>query len=247
MSESAPGRVLVSGGTSAIGASVVRLLAGRGAQVIFTGRDKTRADVLADETGAAFVAAEARDAAQVRAAAAHAVENLGGLDALVLATGVLHLGPLASTSDAAWDHLVDVNLKSAFAWSTACLPALRASSGSIVAIASAAAVWPDTAAPAYAVTKRALLALTQMLAAEAAPDVRVNAVCPGDTAAGMTATVTPGRSPASDGELPRPPLGRHIEPEDVAQAVGFFLSDSASLCTGQFLCVDGGTRGAHRS
>lgn len=237
-----PERALVTGGTSATGSAVVEALAQAGAVVVFTGRNTERAALLTERTGAQFLEVDARDPQAVRASASTAIAMLGGLDALVLATGVLHTGPLMATSDTEWDELVSTNLKASFAWATACLSALRTTGGSVVTVASAAALWPDIGASAYAVTKRALLSLTEMLAAEAAPQVRVNAVCPGDGA--PMASVTLGSGLAA--EIPTPPMGRFAHASDVADAVMFFLSGSSAFCTGTNLRVDGGLRGAHR-
>ncbi len=100
---------------------------------------------------------------------------------------------------------------------------------------------------AYSVSKRALLWLSQMLAVEGAPlGVRVNAVCPGDVGAGMSAFVN-GRGPRDHGGALLPPAGRLGDPADVAAAVSFFLSADAAFCSGASLSVDGGMRAALRA
>ncbi|MEA2330897.1 MAG: hypothetical protein QOH58_1035 [Thermoleophilaceae bacterium] len=198
-------RVLVTGGTSGIGAAVVAHLSARGARVALPDRDAQRGGAVAEGV-------------------AHAVDTLGGLDAVVLSAGVRHEARLSDTSDDAWDAALDSNLLEPYRYAVACLPWLRsAGGGSIVTVAAGSALWPEMELGAYSVAKRGLLALTRMLAVEAAPHgVRVNSVCPGDTAPDMA------------------------DASGVAGAVAFFVSPFSASCSGAALLVDGGRRASQR-
>ena len=118
--------------------------------------------------------------------------RLGGLDALVANAGVLHEASLSQTADETWDAVLETNLIGYYLYAIACLPHLReAGGGSITMISSDAGVWGETAIGVYSVSKRAVNMLVQTLAVEAGPaGIRVNAVCPGDTAPGMATYVS---------------------------------------------------------
>lgn len=239
-------RALVTGGTSGIGASVAERLRSEGAAVVCTGRDEARGREVTGRMGAGFVSADARDGAAVRTSVQAAVATLGGLDALVTNAGVIHEAPLSQTSDQAWDVVLDTNLVGYLRYALACLPYLRAAGGgSITMISSDAGVWGETSIAAYSVSKRAVNMLVQTLAVEAGPDgIRVNAVCPGDTAPGM-ATYVGGRDESADpATWTLPPLSRVGTGDDVAGAVAFFASPDAAFCNGSILLVDGGMRAA---
>lgn len=242
-------RSVVTGGTSGIGAAIVERLRSQGAAVVFTGRDSARGLDVETRTGASFVRADVRNPEDVRASVHAAVEILGGLDALVLNAGVLHDAPLSETTDQAWDAVLETNLIGSYLCAIACLPLLRASeNASITAISSDAAVWGETSIGAYSVSKRALNMLVQTLAVEAGPaGVRVNAVCPGDTAPGM-ATHVEGRAETGDvSGWALPPLARVGTGRDVAAAVAFFASHDGAFCNGSLLLVDGGMRASLRA
>jgi NAD(P)-dependent dehydrogenase (short-subunit alcohol dehydrogenase family) len=115
-------------------------------------------------------------------------------------------------------------------------------------ISSDAGVWGETAIGVYSVSKHAVNMLVQTLAVEAGPaGVRVNAVCPGDTAPGM-ATYVGGRDDSSDPSMwILPPLARVGTGDDVAGAVAFFASKDGAFCNGAILLVDGGMRAAQRA
>jgi NAD(P)-dependent dehydrogenase (short-subunit alcohol dehydrogenase family) len=243
-------RALVTGGTSGIGASIVDRFRAEGAAVAFTGRDATRGEEVAARTGASFVRADVRDGKDVSASVSTALDALGGLDALVANAGILHDSTLSETSDEAWDAVLETNLIGSYLYAIACLPALRASGGgSITMTSSDAGVWGETAIAAYSVSKRALNMLVQTLAVEAGPSgVRVNAVCPGDTAPGM-ASYAKGRVESEDtspGWI-LPPLARVGTGADVAAAVAFFASSDGAFCNGSILLVDGGMRASLRA
>ena len=269
MSAATTRRVLVTGGTGAIGGAVVERLRAGGADVVFTGRNRTRGAELAGRTGAMFVPGDVREPGAVAATVAEALGVLGGLDGLVLAAGVLHRLPLSETTDAAWDALIETNVVAPFLFARACLDALSDGGGAIVAIASGVADWPEAELGAYSVSKRALLWMTRMLAVEGATrGVRANAVCPGHTAASMGTVidgVEPGESApamrlAGDGRgreepsadlggppPPLPPSGTHTTATEVAEAVAYLLSDAAAGSTGAALSVDGGMLAALRA
>jgi meso-butanediol dehydrogenase / (S,S)-butanediol dehydrogenase / diacetyl reductase len=236
-------RALVTGGTSGIGEAIVERLRSDGAAVAFTGRSAERGERVAARTGATFLQADATVAEDVERSVSGAVRELGALNALVLNAGVLHEGSLTETTDETWDAVLETNLVAPYRYTLACLPHLRAAGGgSIVVISSDAGVWVETAIGAYSVSKRALITLGQMLGTEAGKDgVRVNVVCPGDTAPGM-ATLTTGRVERDPSGWLLPPSGRIGTAEDVAATVAFFLSADASFCNGAVLLVDGGMR-----
>jgi NAD(P)-dependent dehydrogenase (short-subunit alcohol dehydrogenase family) len=242
-------RALVTGGTSGIGASIVDRFRADGAAVVFTGRDAARGEEVAARTGASFVRADIRDGKDIGASVRVALDTLGGLDAFVANAGVLHESTLSETTDDAWDAVLETNLIGSHLYAVACLPALRASGGgSITMISSDAGVWGETPIAAYSVSKRALNMLVQTLAVEAGPSgVRVNAVCPGDTAPGMASHVT-GRVESGDtsGWI-LPPLARVGTGADVAAAVAFFASTDGAFCNGSILLVDGGMRASLRA
>lgn len=240
-------RVLVTGGTSGIGTGIVEHLCSERARVVFTGRSQERGSTLAQATGANFVPADLANSEAIDDMVAEAVRSLGGLDGLVLSAAVLHQARVSETSDAEWDELIDVNVVAPFILARACLARLRESRGAIVAIASGTAQWTEMDLGAYSVSKRALMWMTQMLAVEVAGDgVRVNAVCPGDTGAGMTALVN-GEGPRHHGSPLTPPVGRPATSVDVARAVAFLLSSEAAFCSGAVLTVDGAMRAALRA
>jgi NAD(P)-dependent dehydrogenase (short-subunit alcohol dehydrogenase family) len=244
VSDSAGSRVLVVGGTSGIGAALVESLAGDGAKVVFTGRDRSRGLALESRTETRFLPVDARDPDALRASAEEAVRILEGLDGLVISAAALHEGEIGATDDETWDELVETNVLGPIRYAQACLPALRDSRGSVVALSSGTAVWPEATLGAYSVTKRAVSALTQMIAVEAGPSgVRVNAICPGDTDEGM-------REPAELAERRPavvPPLGRLAAVADVVKAIRFLLSEESSFFTGATLVLDGGMRAALRA
>jgi NAD(P)-dependent dehydrogenase (short-subunit alcohol dehydrogenase family) len=242
-------RALVTGGTSGIGEAIVERFRAEGADVVCTGRDETRGREVAARTGAEFVRADVRDGAAVRASVSDAVGRLGGLDAVVTNAGVIDEAGLSETTDDAWDMVLGTNLVGYYRYAVCCLPHLRASGGgSITMISSDAGVWVETAIAAYSVSKRAVNMLVQTLAVEAGPHgIRVNAVCPGDTAPGM-ATYVGGRTEDSDpASWTLPPLARVGTGADVAGAVTFFASADGAFCNGSILLVDGGMRAALRA
>jgi NAD(P)-dependent dehydrogenase (short-subunit alcohol dehydrogenase family) len=242
-------RALVTGGTSGIGAAIVRRFVAEGAQVVFTGRSRERGAAVAGETGAAMVLADVRSPDDIRRSVDEAAGRLGGLDVAVLNAGVLADAPLSATDDETWDGVIDTNLIAPYRYAVATMPLLEASgSGSMVLTASDAGVWGETPIGAYSVSKRGLIMLTRMLAVEAGPrGVRVNAVDPGDCEPGMVTTVD-GRDQLPDTSTwIRPPLGTLVNADDVAAAVAFLASDDARTVTGADLLIDGGMRAAARA
>jgi NAD(P)-dependent dehydrogenase (short-subunit alcohol dehydrogenase family) len=239
-------RALVTGGTSGIGASIVERFVLEGARVVCTGRNETRGREVAARTGAEFVRADVTDSAAVGNSVSVAMTRLGGLDALVANAGVLHAGELSATTDEAWDAVLDTNVVGYFRYAIACLPHLRAAGGgSITMISSDAGVWGETAIAAYSVSKRAVNMLVQALAVEAGPHgIRVNGICPGDTAPGM-ATLIDSRDESGDPSTwLLPPLARVGTGADIAGAATFFASADGGFCSGSILLVDGGMRAA---
>lgn len=242
-------RALITGGTSGIGASIVERFRAEGATVVCTGRDEVRGHEIADRLGVSFVRADVRDGGAVRDSVSAAVAELGGLDALVANAGVLHEAQLSQTADEDWDAVLETNLVGYFLYAVACLPHLRAAGGgSMTMISSDAGVWGETAIGAYSVSKRAVNMLVQTLAVEAGPlGIRVNSVCPGDTAPGMATHVGGRNEDADPSSWTLPPLARVGTGADVAGAVTFFASSDGAFCNGSILLVDGGMRASLRA
>jgi NAD(P)-dependent dehydrogenase (short-subunit alcohol dehydrogenase family) len=169
MPQPADKRALVTGGTSGIGEAIVTRLTADGARVVFTGRDEARGARVAATTGAEFVRADVREPGAAGDSVDQAVARLGGLDIAVLNAGVLAEATLSETTDEQWDTVMSTNLVGPFRYARAALPALGATQGTMVLIASDAGVWGETPIGAYSVSKRALIMLTRMLAVEAGP------------------------------------------------------------------------------
>jgi 7-alpha-hydroxysteroid dehydrogenase len=243
------GRVaVVTGAGKGIGRGIALALARAGADVALAAR--TAADL---EAGAQEVRALGRralalptdvtDAAQLERLAARTVAELGRLDIWVSnAGGLPDATPryLTRTPEDRWDAQLELNLKSV--WASAVIAAKHMSDrgGAIVNISSRAAIGPQLKNGPYAASKAAVNSLTQTLALELAPRIRVNAVAPGPipTDNFNASTSFPEGKPLE--KLLGIPLGRLGTPDDIGNAVVFMASDAASWITGQCLYVTGG-------
>jgi NAD(P)-dependent dehydrogenase (short-subunit alcohol dehydrogenase family) len=250
MSRLAGKAALVTGGTSGLGAEMVRRFAAEGAGVAFTGRDPDRGAAVASESGGVYIAADVRSDAETERAVATAVERLGGLDVLVCNAGTGLVSPLAETTPAELNRILDVNVTGCLRYARACLPHLEERRGSMIHVSSDAGVIGENPIGAYSVSKAAVIMLGKMLAVDCGRrGVRSNVLCPGDIAPGMREMRAPGEAERDDdpSSWPVPPIGRIGEARDVAAAAAFLASDDAAFVNGAVILVDGGMRAAMRA
>ena len=242
---------LVTGGTSGIGRAIVEHLSGAGMRLAFTGRNRGRGAEVAAATGATFLQADATDRDRCDESIDEALAALGGrLDLLVSNAGLVFAAPLEETPEAVYRELLEVNLTAAFRYSRACLRVMRAQGhGSIAHIVSDAAIRGIHHIPAYTISKAGLLAMSEVLAAEAAPHgVRVNAICPGATFPGVQSTIAGYDHHAEDASTWGPaPSGRHGAGTDIAEAVLWLASDAAEHVSGATIRIDGAASAAMRA
>ncbi len=230
-------RALVTGAASGIGAEVRRSFEAAGASVvgldIAPGNGTLRCDVT-DESAVA----DAFDAASAE----------GLVTDVVHAAGVASVGPVTDITLDAWRHVVDVNLTGSFIVAREAARRLGGGS-SLTLVSSQAGLRGGARWSAYCASKFGVIGLMQCVAQELAPrGVRVNAVCPGAVATGMTDALVDALAAAEgiDPEALRAryetgaPLGRYAEPAEIAQVCVFLASDMASYVAGSSLVIDGG-------
>jgi NAD(P)-dependent dehydrogenase (short-subunit alcohol dehydrogenase family) len=172
-----------------------------------------------------------------------AVARFGGLDGLVSNAGINRPGPLLHYAVEDWDRLFAVNTRATWLLVKAAHPALQASRGAVVAVASMSGSHPHANLAAYGPSKAALIMLVRVLAQELGRDgIRVNSVSPGLVHTGMTASVYADPRIASERDA-LVPLGRVATPDDMAAVIAFLLGPDARYVTGSDVVADGGVSG----
>lgn len=235
-------RVIISGASTGIGLATAQLLRGAGAEVGLLAR---RADVLAEAVkkvgGSSWgLPCDVSDASSVRAVVDEAGTRWGAVDGLVNNAGIAPMASLDDTTTEVWDEAFAVNVRGPFLLCRELGPLLaRGVSPAVVNVSSTLAQRAIPGMAAYNASKAALNQLTRSLALEWAPGVRVNAVMP----AVVDTPIHAARGMSSEdvqqmGSLH--PLGRVGQPEDVATAIAYLLSDASSWMTGAIIPVDGG-------
>lgn len=239
----------VTGGAMGIGGAVAELLAERGARVAIVDRAEKEGKALAETIGkrggsAIYIAADVSKADNVNAAVVLAVKEFGGLDVVSNNAGIQRYGTAETTSEAEWDEVMSVNLKSVYLVCHAAIPHLKKTKGAIVNMASVQGFATQKSVFAYTTGKAALVGLTRSLALDLAGDgVRANAVAPGSVDTPMLRwAIDLDKNPKA---LERAvhamhPLGRIAKPREVAECVAFLASSRASFVTGITLICDGG-------
>ncbi len=237
---------IVTGGASGFGAGIVRKFVAEGARVIIADVNDEGARTLADELGefATAFAADVSKGASVDALRDEALARFGHLDILVNNAGVSHLpAPLDEISEADFDRVLAVNVKSVYLTSRAFVPHFKArKAGTILNVASTAAVSPRPRLSWYNASKGWLVTATKSMAVELAPlGIRVNAINPVAGETPLLKTFMGEDTPEMRAKfLATIPLGRFSQPEDMGNAACFLCSDEASMITGVALEVDGG-------
>jgi NAD(P)-dependent dehydrogenase (short-subunit alcohol dehydrogenase family) len=236
------GRVaIVTGGAKGVGRGISERLLEAGAEVIVCGRNEPESLPAAAGRSAHFVAADVRELEQIDRLIAFARERFGRLDVLVNNAGGSPAAPAATASPRFSEKIIALNLVAPLhcAQKANALMQAQPEGGAIVNVASVSALRPSPGTAAYGAAKAGLLSLTQTLAVEWAPKVRVNAV-----AAGMIATELAhlhyGDAAAQARVAATVPLGRLGTPRDVGAACVFLASPLASYVSGAALLLHGG-------
>ncbi len=236
--------VIVTGGASGFGKAMSEKFAAAGASVVVADLNIEGAEQIASTLPQAIaVQIDVADEDQNQDLANAAVEAYGKIDVVCANAGIPHrVGRAIDMDTAEFDRMFAINTRSVFLAAKYCAPHMPEGSA-IVATSSIGAKRPRPGLAAYYAAKGAVLTLTQALAVELAPNIRVNAVCPVSAPTGFDQSAT------GAAELPAEanaqviagiPMGRRATPEDVADATFFLASNEARFLTGVCLDVDGG-------
>jgi NAD(P)-dependent dehydrogenase (short-subunit alcohol dehydrogenase family) len=246
-----PRTCLVTGASRGIGAAVAAALSADGHRVALLARDPAALEEVRGSlpAPALCVPADVTDPAQVDAAVSRIEGEWGPVEVLVSNAGTGFAAPLVDTTDADWDRMLALNLTAPFRLVRRVLPGMLAAGwGRVVVVASVVAKRGEAQVAAYTAAKHGVLGLVRAAAAELArTGITVNAVCPGYVDTPMTDTTVDAIAARTGRTLEeartvlarRQPIGRLIDPAEVADGVRFCLGNGA--VTGQGLNVDGGT------
>jgi 2-keto-3-deoxy-L-fuconate dehydrogenase len=230
---------LVTGAGSGIGAAVARRLAAGGADVVVADVELPAVEGLAREIGGRPLQLDVRDEQQVAGA-------MPGLDVLVNVAGIGSTTTAPETPLDVWEDVFAVNARGTFLCCKHAIPGMaERRRGSIVNIASVAALVGLRNRAAYCASKGAVVALTRALAVDHVADgIRVNAVCPGTVDSPWVRRLVEDAGESLDDLRARQPMGRLGLPEEIADAVAYLASDAAGFVTGTTLVIDGGLTAA---
>jgi 3-oxoacyl-[acyl-carrier protein] reductase len=227
---------LVTGGSRGIGRAVALELGRAGASVVVGYRtEQSEAEAVAEEVGGRAVKADVSDPGQAKAL----VEGAGELDVLVNNAGTTRDGVLARMLDEDWRTVLETNLSSTFyTCRAAARGMMKRRSGAIVNLSSIVGVHGNWGQTNYAASKAGIIGFTKSLARElGSRGVRANVIAPGYVKTALTDAIP---EDARETMLANTPIGRLGQPEEVAAAVRFLVSDEAAFITGEVLLVDGG-------
>ncbi|MDO4703766.1 3-oxoacyl-[acyl-carrier-protein] reductase [Tannerella sp.] len=236
---------LVTGAARGIGKAIALKFASEGANIAFTdlvideNAQETEKEIAAFGVKVKGYASNAANFDETHQVVDEIVKDFGGVDILVNNAGITKDGLMLRMSEAQWDAVIAVNLKSAFNFVHACLPVMmRRRSGNIINMASVVGVHGNASQANYAASKAGMIAMAKSIAQEMGPKgIRANAIAPGFIETAMTAAL-----PENIREewIKGIPLRRGGTPEDVANTAVFLASDMSSYVSGQVLQIDGG-------
>ena len=233
---------LITGGSKGIGKSIAKTFAEAGAKVMITSRKADVCEEAAEEIGndCIWEAGNVGDPEHMEAAIDRCISDLGGVDVLVnnAATNP-YAGPMIDADLPRWKKTIDVNMTAPFAWTQMAWQKYQQENGGVVLnISSVGGLQTNPMLGVYDVTKAALIHMTKQFAAELAPGVRVNAICPGLIKTDFARMLWEGD--AGDMVAQQYPLKRLGEVEDIAGAALYLAADTGSWITGQAIVLDGG-------
>ncbi len=241
---------LITGAASGIGRTTALLFAREGASVVLTDINGSAghavaADITQHGSRAIFEPGDVTSAAVCQRVAERAVREFGGIHVLFNNAGIIRRAAVTEISEADWDRVMAVNVKSMFLMSRQVIPSMAAAGGgSIINTASGWGLAGGPRAAVYCASKGAVVLLTKAMAIDHGPqNIRVNCICPGDTDTAMLRNEAQQLGESNDkflAEATKRPLGRVGKPEEIAQAALYLASDASSFVTGTALVVDGG-------
>lgn len=239
---------IVTGGSTGIGAAIVKAFIAAGAKVVIVDRDQEKGSKLVREVGenATFLAKDLYKISELFEIVEFAHQTFGRIDCLVNCAGMYPSQPALNITEQDWERVIDLNLKVPFFLSKAVVQYMikLGIKGSIVNISSTSALMARPGVVHYCSSKAGLAMQTRVLALEWAQyDIRVNAVSPGlvETDTLLASLITPELQKEHQEKLAKAPLQRAADPMEIAMGVLYFADNqSAGFITGQSLYIDGG-------